>query len=258
MKKWKRKLSAFLMLVICMVTMAAAVPVSAAVSADTKDSLAQSVPEFLQAFFVLDDDSLSQVRENGGFYEVLVDAWKDNRDIVGEFKEVKSVDIDDSDEDQVVVTAEVAFEKYNAECVLYFDSEGSEPTNFEMNIEYSFGEKMAQAGQNTAVGLITVFVMLIFLAFLISLFKFIPGSGARRSGSSKNKKEKVAAPAPSPEAAGSAEAETVPLEEAESEEELIAVIAAAVAAAEADSHSESGYVVRSIRRVGKSDKWKRV
>ena len=37
------------------------------------------------------------------------------------------------------------------------------------------GEKMAQAGQNTLLGVGTVFVMLIFLCFVISLMKYIPG-----------------------------------------------------------------------------------
>lgn len=88
------------------------------------------------------------------------------------------------------------------------------------------------------MGLGTVFVILAFLIFLISLFKFVPGSGAQQV---KKKKEETPAPAPVPVA--------VPVQEEADDSELIAVIAAAIAASEGTT--TDGFVVRSIRKINR-------
>ena len=107
------------------------------------------------------------------------------------------------------------------------------------------GEKMAQAGQNTVMGIGIVFIMLIFLSFLISLMRFIPKLEAALS--KKNKAPEQAKPAP-----------VVAVPEVEEEEvddgELIAVIAAAIAASE--NTSTDSFVVRSIRK-SKKGNWHR-
>ena len=88
---------------------------------------------------------------------------------------------------------------------------------------------------NTIMGIAIVFIVLIFLSFLIYLFRFIPNQEA-------NKKAQAAAPAPAPVAA--------PVEVAEADDtELIAVIAAAIAAAEGTT--TDGFVVRSIRKINR-------
>ena len=40
----------------------------------------------------------------------------------------------------------------------------------------SLGERMVEAGLNTILGMVIVFVVLIFISFIIYLFKFLPGS----------------------------------------------------------------------------------
>ena len=95
------------------------------------------------------------------------------------------------------------------------------------------------------LGMGTVFVVLIFIAFIISLFKYIPAIEA------KFKKK------PAQSEAKKAEEKAVPaapvVEDAVDDAELVAVIAAAIAAAEGTT--TDGFVVRSIKR-RKTNKWR--
>ena len=85
--------------------------------------------------------------------------------------------------------------------------------------------------------------MLILLAFIISLFKYV-SVFENRGKAKKDVAEKAATPAPAPVApAAPAPADDL---------QLIAVITAAIAAAEGTS--TDGFVVRSIKR-RKSNKW---
>ena len=115
--------------------------------------------------------------------------------------------------------------------------------------QYSMGEKMAQAGQNTLLGVGTVFVMLIFLCFVISLMKYIPGF-VESFGKKKAVPEEIQVPA-APAAPVIPEAAE---EEVVDDGELIAVIAAAIAASE--NTSTDSFVVRSIRKSTKRN-WQR-
>ena len=114
-----------------------------------------------------------------------------------------------------------------------------------VNADYTTGEILEKAGLNTVLGMGTVFVVLIFISFIISLFKFIPAIEKKFS-----KKANVA-PAPAAPATAPTAAPVVP-QTADNDGELAAVIAAAIAAAEGTS--ADGFIVRSIKR-RKSNKW---
>ena len=102
--------------------------------------------------------------------------------------------------------------------------------------EVKASDDLRRAVMNTIMGIAIVFIVLIFLSFLIYLFRFIPNPEA------KKKAQAAAAPAPAPVAA--------PVEAAEADDtELIAVIAAAIAAAEGTT--TDGFVVRSIRKINR-------
>ena len=111
---------------------------------------------------------------------------------------------------------------------------------------YTLGEKMSKAALNTVMGLAVVFIMLIFISLIIYCFKFIHEAEERAAA-----KKKASEPAPAPAPAPVVE-ETV---EEEDDLELVAVIAAAIAASEGTD--PNGLVVRSIKRVGKTNNWKR-
>ena len=146
-------------------------------------------------------------------------------------------------EDELVVSTTVKYAERNAELVFVFDDE-LYLDSMTVNAEYSLGEILEKAGLNTILGMGTVFAVLIFIAFIISLFKYI--SVIEDGLKNKNKKE-TSAPAQAKEAAPVVE------EVLTDDLELVAVIAAAIAAAEGTS--TDSFVVRSIRR-RPSNKWK--
>ncbi len=103
-----------------------------------------------------------------------------------------------------------------------------------------FGDRMARAGMNTLMGMGTVFVVLIFIAFLISRFKYI----SRLENWFRNRKTKS-----EPAAAAIAAEEPAAAEEEADETDdlaLVAVITAALAASLETSPDK--LIVRSIRR----------
>lgn len=138
----------------------------------------------------------------------------------------------------VTVTTEAQFSERNADLIFTFD-ENMEMDAFTVSAHFDKGEILSKAGLNTILGMGTVFLVLIFMSFVISLFKYIPILTKR-----KMQKEEQQTSVATEEV----EAE----EEAEDETELVAVIAAAIAAYEGTT--TDGFVVRSIKR-RKSNKW---
>lgn len=95
---------------------------------------------------------------------------------------------------------------------------------------------------NTVMGMGTVFVVLIFISLIISLFVYIPAAQEKlRSVFGHSKEENIA------------EEETVPeIPEEENlmnDEELVAVLMAAIAASSEGAVSADKLIVRSVRRV---------
>ncbi len=143
------------------------------------------------------------------------------------------------DSDDYIVRINVNGSDHNAivELVVTMESGTAQFTSIATNVEYSFGEKMEKAALNTLLGMGTVFVVLILISLIISLFAFIPKL-------TEKKKE--------PAKAQDVTTDNVVAQIAEKEElsddlELVAVISAAIAAYEG-SGSADGFVVRSIRK----------
>ena len=138
----------------------------------------------------------------------------------------------------------VSNEMYNKAIASYL------PEEMVVSAVYSKTELMKQAGMNTLLGMGTVFIVLIFISFIISLFKFLPALFAKKPKIEDLKKEesKPAAPA---KAATPAPAAGNLMNDAE----LVAVITAAIYAAEGQAGngavSKDKLVVRSIRRARK-------
>ncbi len=155
------------------------------------------------------------------------------------------------------------FENRNCEFIIGWDRMGQEITELTFNPEYSMGEKLGQAGTNLVIGMGTVFAVLIFLAWIISLFKYVHRAEEKAA---EKKAEKEAAKAAEKKAAAPAAVPTTPaapvqvpgmtITPAPADDELKAVIAAAVAAYEEDAGCSiekqpslnNGIVVKSIKR----------
>ena len=137
----------------------------------------------------------------------------------------------------------------NMEMALSYNTE-MQITNTAFNVQYSVGENLQKAALNTLLGMGTVFVILILISLIISLFGLIPKIEAKREAK-KNAAKAALAPAAHTETAPVAAPVAVPVEEDLTDDlELVAVISAAIAAYEG-SEDTSGYVVRSIRKSNK-------
>ena len=137
--------------------------------------------------------------------------------------------------DSIVVSTLAEYEEREATIAFSFDEELN-LESMDVSAKFSVGEILTKAGLNTLLGMGTVFAVLIFLAFLISLLKYIPAILDKFS-----KKEKVQAPVQTV-----TNEPVVPVVEETDDLELVAVITAAIAAQEGTS--TDGFVVRSIRR----------
>ena len=115
----------------------------------------------------------------------------------------------------------------------------------------SIEDAMAEATVNTIIGISVVFCALLFISFVISLFKYINKFEQKRA----NKKAASVAPAAPAEPAPSVPAPAPEEEVPEDDLELIAVITAAIHAyEEAQGNAVTGdLVVRSIKK--RNSRW---
>ena len=178
-------------------------------------------------------------------YLSLLKSYDANFDKFGDFVGLKEYEGGTTDKDgNVTYTAVYEFTDHNMRLALEFDKDDV-VTTVTMDPIYSKGEIAKKAALNTLIGMGSVFVVLILLAFIISLFKYV-SVFENRGKAKKDVAEKAAAPAPAPVApAAPAPADDL---------QLIAVITAAIAAAEGTS--TDGFVVRSIKRRS-NNKWKK-
>lgn len=180
----------------------------------------------------------------GDDFLAMLDAWSAGMKECGSFVDYGEYEMETANDGAVLTTSITCADK-TADLEFDFD-EKMNMTSITINAHYSLGEILTKAGLNTLLGMGTVFVVLIFIAFIISLFKYIPAIEAKfkkkPAQSEAKKTEEKAAPAAAPVT-----------EEAADDAELVAVIAAAIAAAEGTT--TDGFVVRSIKR-RKTNKWR--
>lgn len=183
------------------------------------------------------------IRADGNAMVSALRSWNSSREDLGDFVSITGMNAtyDDSDKD-IIVTLDIVGSKKTAQIeAIYKDDLYKTLDSLTTNINYTFGEKMEKAGLNTLLGMGTVFVVLIIISIIISLFNFIPKIQALF----KNDVDEVKAVA-----VDNTIAQIALKEEQNDDLEIAAVIAAAVAAASASSGSGSAgdLVVRSIVR----------
>lgn len=184
--------------------------------------------------------------EEGSYEYTLLEAWVRSVDELGEFVAIKKTVFDD-EEKSFICRVGVEYEKRDAEFTFIVSKE---EVTASLTVQYTFAEKMKQAGLNTLLGLSAVFFVLILIAWLISLFKYI-----NKFEQKLKNKESKATESTANVAVENTIAQIVEKEESVTDDlELVAVITAAIASMEGTS--TDGLVVRSIKRVNKS-KWQR-
>ena len=206
-----------------------------------KSTLVTTAEGLTDAIVQLKDEEIENYMSSGDdFTTSAMQSWQTSKDELGAKDSNGETTVTFKD-DQYTVTVPLKFEKAEANFVYVFDSQGT-PTSMSVDVQYGMGKTLQRAGLNTLMGIGTVFVMLILLSLLISLFRFIPNPEAKKAAEAKAAK-----------AAKEAEAAAIAAAPAQAEEnladdgELVAVIAAAIAAAEGTT--TDGFVVRSIRKV---------
>ena len=170
----------------------------------------------------------------------------DQENELGKYEEMGTPTTDiDREEGQVTVDIPAKFDKGNAEIKVVFnyssDYDQMVPAYMTISEVETTGMKLNGAAVNTIMGVGCVFAVLIFLIFVISLFKYIGKIGQKETAPK-------AAPAPAAPVAAPVE------EDLTDDLELVAVISAAIAASE--NTSTDSFVVRSIKKVNRS-KWQR-
>lgn len=179
---------------------------------------------------------------DGDVFTSAIESWISAKKECGEYEGHGDYELEIKGS-SAVLRAPAQYSDRDAALEFTFDK-NAELEALTVNAKYSTGEILEKAGLNTILGMGTVFTVLIFMAWLISLMKYIPIIAEKFT----KKSEKAAAPAPA------AEAPVVEEEEELADDlELVAVIAAAIA--EYEGTSADGFVVRSIKKRRKPSKW---
>jgi len=193
-----------------------------------------------------DEEIENYLAQDDAFTTATMESWKSVKDELGAYSSIVSQNVE-KDGDVVTISTVAQFEKAKADVVLMLDLGQQMYTSMTYSVQYSLAANMQRAGMNTLMGIGIVFLMLVFLSFVIGLFKYIEkfqNVGKKKAAEEAPKAEE----APAPAIAQSEAAD----EDFADDLELVAVISAAIAAYE--NTSGDSFVVRSIK---KSNKWHR-
>jgi sodium pump decarboxylase gamma subunit len=257
-----KKISLVLCLLACLFCLSAcggetAKTLDPEVATSLEQTTSNLVTQFLAA---LDDEQAAELSDQGAeyleyvitnYFGVKADgngmlnalkSWNGAKPDLGDFVSITGMNAayDDSGKD-IIVTLDVVGTNKTAQVeAIYKDDLYKSLTSLTTNVNWTFGEKMKKAGLNTLLGMGTVFIVLILISVIISLFNFIPKIQAAFD---KNKNAKDV----QTEAVDNTIQQIIEKEEATDDLELVAVITAAIAAS-GTSGSADDFVVRSIRR----------
>ena len=193
------------------------------------------------------DEVAYMVQENVGItvdgyaYKTAIESFNSAKKSIGGITAVGDAEAA-IDDDQIIVHVDVTGAKQNAQAEVIFTNDMFlSMESAALNPVESMGGLMTKAALNTLIGMGTVFVMLIMISLIISLFNFIPKIQAAFSKKDKEEAENAGIDKAVTQIAAQEEPEA-------HDTELVAVIAAAIAASEGAA-STDGFVVRSIRKV---------
>ena len=249
-------------LALCMAVCLFALSACSSAEADTAEemdpslvmTLQQGTQQYLDLFAAMGDEDLDNAlaaseKNKDTVMQSALNSWKSVKGDLGALVSSEAAEVEIVD-DGYVARIPAVFEKRNADFSVIVDEDLANITSITISPEYTTGEKLSKAGMNTLMGMGVVFLVLIFISWLISMFKYISVFEAKM----KQKKAPApsaapaAVPAPAPAAVPAPAPAAAPAEEACDDTELVAVIAAAIAASEG-RESADGLIVRSIKRV---------
>lgn len=246
MKQWFRKAALCFALALSILTLAAC----GSSQKDTVETIDPSVKTALeeqakqyaeQSIYTLSDEEIaSQIQsayktKDEITYNGLTNYLND-KERLGDFVSVDDAVASKTDDGYSIVI-DSTFEKRTLKLTLGLDETTGKTTEMTFEPHYSLAEQMEDAGANLLVGMGTVFAVLIFIAWVISLFKYISVFEKKM----KNKK----APAEAPKKTETPKSAPPAAQAAKQDDVVQAVIAAAIAAYEADAggtSADNGFV----------------
>lgn len=217
-----------------------------------KDTLISNSETIFNYFIGLSKDDLDfYSRSEYEFYVTAVKAISNAKDQAGTFKSLDDSSVEEEGSD-VIVTLNTTYSKKAVNIVFVYDQSSMDsyvttgglyvPTEITASAVVSKGELLKEAGLNTLMGMGTVFAVLIFISFIISFFKYIPGPNSVKKDK-KTKKDVQVVPSSTPVATTTSTSSLM------DDAELVAVITAAICASEeGNGTSKDQLVVRSIKR----------
>jgi len=233
MKQRIRRIWLALCMAVCLFALAgcsAAADTAETIDPQIEMAMQSGSQQYLDLFNQMDDASIEQalatsVKNKDTVMENALKSWDSIKDDLGAFVSSETAVVTKGDDGYI---ARISFSPV-----------------------YTTGEKMAKAGMNTLMGMGVVFAVLIFISWLISMFKYISVFEAKmKAKKNAAAAAPVAAPAaPAPAAAPAPTAAPAEEENLTDDTELVSVITAAIAAYEGKETVDNGLVVRSIKRV---------
>lgn len=229
-----------------------------------RDSIKQVSENLTMALLTINEPGRAYYENEGEeVFKTAIESFDKAKEEAGDFVDFKSQTVSEEG-NTVVVNVLTEFSERDVEiqyiymkdpAYAYKDPETTlpfQPKSITVSPVYSMDELMKKAAGNTLMGIGTVFVVLIFISFCISILKYIAMLANKMTHKSsddkaENVKEMKAKVRSIPEAEKRAE-ENMDLT---NDAQLVAVITAAI---QVENESQAGndqLVVRSIRRAGR-------
>ena len=269
MKQRIRRIWLALCMAVCLFALAgcsAAADTAETIDPQIEMAMQSGSQQYLDLFNQMDDASIEQalatsVKNKDTVMENALKSWDSIKDDLGAFVSSETAVVTKGD-DGYIARMNTVYEKRAMEFTLIADEDLSKVETISFSPVYTTGEKMAKAGMNTLMGMGVVFAVLIFISWLISMFKYISVFEAKMKA---KKNAAAAAPVAAPAAeeeelvddlelvavitAAIAASTPAEAENLTDDTELVSVITAAIAAYEGKETVDNGLVVRSIKRV---------
>lgn len=214
---------------------------------------------------VVSDDELTQAilqfkNNNAEAEAASLQNFLDARKEFGDIKSVSFTEIEGSKKDGYLIHAHIWGSLRESEMTIGLDKE-LQMISLSFAPNYTISEKIAKAGLMTMVGMSVVFAVLIFIAFIIGLFRYVnilecklKNKNTMTNAAQSNTEIKRESPSQSLSQAMHS-VTSAPILQASStdnlvnDKELVAVITAAICSY--TGQSEDGFIVRSITRVSR-------
>lgn len=216
-----------------------------------EEELLLSVSELVDDFLSMNETELEYYANNFvGWTKTASETLLSyvQNDTLGAYDSLLSPKLEEDDQ-LLKVTMQAKYEKANLQVTTTLAHIGGKITITDIEFKLidtdnkSLSERMLNAALNTLIGIVSVFLVLLFISFIISLFKYIP-----KLQEVFGKKEKGT----TEEALDNAIAQIEQKEELSDDTELIAVITAAICAA--TGTASDAFVVRSIKKADRKKK----